>query len=130
MKPFLPLLAALVACGSTFAAAGPIRVLYLGKENTPASQRCHIVMQEFGRDAIWFDYTSDAAAVTPEWLAKFDAILLDSAREAFPSLAGVDAGRVILAETATDQRDWSKPDFLKSLRERLLAAAGETRRKE
>ena len=66
--------------------------------------------------------------MTPEWLGKFDAILLDSAREAFPSLAGVDAGRVIVAETATDQRDWSKPDFLKSLRDRLLADVAQQER--
>src|SRR2546425_8105667 len=48
------------------AASGPIRVLYLGREDNQAAQHCHVLMRELGREAIWFDYTAGAGIVTPE----------------------------------------------------------------
>src|SRR5260221_509895 len=70
MNKFLPLVFSIVLCVAAPAAPGPIRVLYLGKEGTPAVKHCALLMQELGRDAIWFDYTADPGAVTREWLAK------------------------------------------------------------
>ena len=74
---------AIVLLAGFDAAAGPIRVLYLGNEGTAAPTHCATFMRELGRDAIWFDYTSDAGAVTREWLAKFDAVVLDAPGEDF-----------------------------------------------
>ncbi|MEW6303654.1 MAG: PVC-type heme-binding CxxCH protein [Verrucomicrobiota bacterium] len=130
MKRIFTLLVLLVSITLAPAAQGPIRVLYLGKENTAASRHCHVLMRELGREAIWFDYTADAAVVTPEWVAKFDAVLLDAPKEDFKALAGVDAKRVISVSFEGDQSAWANPGFLKSVQEKLLAAAGEARRKE
>src|SRR5688500_515770 len=57
---------------------GPIRVLFLGTEEDGSRKHCHAVMRDLGRDALWFDYTADPAQVTAEWIAKFDAVLLDA----------------------------------------------------
>jgi putative membrane-bound dehydrogenase-like protein len=129
MKKLLSLLLSTVLSSSVLA-AGPIRVLYLGKEGTSSSQHCHILMEQFGRDAIWFDYTAEPAAVTPEWLAKFDSILLDAPAADFPALAQYDQKRVVGDRLPPSDADWAKPEALTDLRTRLLGAAGETRRKE
>jgi putative membrane-bound dehydrogenase-like protein len=112
------------------AGPGPIRVLYLGKEGTTAPKHCHALMQELGRDAIWFDYTPDAALVTAEWLAKFDAVLLDDAKEDFKALRAADLKRVVRVNFAGDEREWGARGFVNSVREQLLSAAGATRRKQ
>src|SRR5688572_26978164 len=41
--------------------SGPIRVLFLGTEEAGSRKHCHTVMRDFGRDALWFDYTADSA---------------------------------------------------------------------
>lgn len=128
MKKLLPLLLSTVLSSSALA-AGPIRVLYLGKEGTSSSQHCHVLMEQFGRDAIWFDYITDAAAITPEWLAKFDAVLLDAPATDFASVAQLDRNRVISDQLPNDDA-WAKPESLTNLRSRLLDAAGEPRRTE
>ncbi|HEV7868325.1 MAG TPA: PVC-type heme-binding CxxCH protein [Chthoniobacteraceae bacterium] len=126
----MKLLPVLVLFSFAAEAAGPIRILYLGKEGTPSSKRAPVLMQEFGREAIWFDYVADPSAATPEFLAKFDAVLLDAPRADFPMLSGIDPKRVIPAEAASDQREWTRPGFLNTMRDRLLAATSEPRRKE
>jgi putative membrane-bound dehydrogenase-like protein len=130
MKKLLSLLLSTVLSASAFAAGGPIRVLYLGKEGTSSSQHCHILMEQFGRDAIWFDYITDAATVTPEWLSKFDGVLLDAASTDFPSLTQYDRKRIVSGQLPASDSDWARPDLLSTLRVRLLDAAGEARRKE
>src|SRR5688500_8800553 len=55
---------------------GPIRILFLGTEEGGGRKHCHAVMRDLGRDALWFDYAADPARVTPEWIARFDAVLL------------------------------------------------------
>ena len=102
--------------------------MYLGKEGTATTKHCAALMQALP-DA-WFDYTADAAQVTPEWLAKFDAVLLDAPKEGFPSLAGAPPGRLVAAEFTGEEREWTDAGFINTLRERLLAAAGDARRKE
>ena len=118
----LVLLTSLIAVG---AAAGPIRVLYIGKEGTDATRHCHVLMRDLGRDAIWFDYTSDPGIVTPEWIARFDALLVDAPTDDFKALAGTDAKRLVTADFSGDESSWAGP-----VREKLLAAAGAARRKE
>ena len=77
------LLIALFVSLALACAANPIRVLYLGTRRPRPRMTCHVLMQELGRDAIWFDYTSDPQAVTREWLAKFDASCSTRRREKF-----------------------------------------------
>ncbi len=106
---------------------GPIRVLFLGSEQAGSRQHCHTVMRDFGREAIWFDYTADAAQATPEWLAMFDAVLLDAPAPAFPALAGVDKAKVVTADFSRASGNPAPEDFLQPLKAALLAAAGTQR---
>lgn len=130
MKKLLPLILSLVLTVADCAVPGPLRVLYLGKEGTPAAKHCALLMQELGRDAIWFDYTADPATVTPEWLAKFDAVVLDAPAEDFKTLGAEDAHRLVKPEFGQDEKAWAAADFLKAIREKIVAAAGESRTKE
>ena len=80
----LPLRLALFASLAVFAAANPIRVLYLGTPDRGPRMAAHALMRDLGRDAIWFDYVSDPAAATPQLLAKFDAVIVDAPAANFP----------------------------------------------
>ncbi|MDB6174545.1 MAG: rane-bound dehydrogenase protein [Chthoniobacteraceae bacterium] len=131
MKTFrAALLVSLLTLTSASAAEGPLRILYLGQEEGASSKQCAILMQELGREAIWFDYTADAALATPEWVAKFDAVLLDAPATAFPMLAGVEAKRVLALGTAGEIRDWSQPEALRTMRRRIVEGVDEARRVE
>ena len=121
----LILIALLASRVSVGAAPGPIRILYLGKEGTDASRHCHVLMRDLGRDAIWFDYTSDPAVVTPEWVAKFDAVLVDASKDDFKALAGADAKRLVTLDFSGEEKSWAG-----AAREKLLVAAGDARRTE
>ncbi|MDB6154232.1 MAG: rane-bound dehydrogenase protein [Chthoniobacteraceae bacterium] len=92
-KPIPSLLLAAFLSSAAYATPGPIRVLYPGNEGSPAAKHCAVLMRELGRDAIWLDYTADTAAVTKEWLGKFDAVLLDGRATEFRALAGWDQRR-------------------------------------
>src|SRR5207244_3615552 len=59
-----------------------------------------------------------------------DAVLLDAPKDDFKPLAHVEGKRVVTIEFGADEKAWAEADFLKSVRERLLAAAGDTRRKQ
>src|SRR5262245_46589814 len=107
MKKLLLLLLSTVLASSALGAAGPIRVLYLGKDGTSSSQHCHILMEQFGRDAIWFDYIADAGVVTPEWISKFDAVLLDAPAGDFSNLAQFDLKRVVGDQLPGSDADWA-----------------------
>src|SRR5947209_8267455 len=103
----LLLLVALL-CASRLVAApssGPLRVLYLGQEGPPTTRHCAALMQELGRDAIWFDYASDPAQITPEWLGHFDAVFLDAPKGTFKALTGAGVPPVISAEFAGAERE-------------------------
>ena len=107
MKNFLTLLCVIACSAGLRAAPGPIRVLFLGQDGGDATKHCHVLMREFGRDAIWFDYTADAATVTPEWAARFDAVLLDAPREIFKAVAMLDAKRVVSPEFPAEDKAWT-----------------------
>ncbi|MEA3206999.1 MAG: hypothetical protein QOE70_56 [Chthoniobacter sp.] len=130
MKKLLPVCFALALSTAALAAPGPLRILYVGKEGTLAPKHCALLMQELGRDAIWFDYTSDPHAVTREWLEKFDAIVLDAPGEEFKELGAHDAERMVKPEFGPDEKTWAAADFIKAIREKLLTAAGGVRRAE
>ena len=67
MNRLFPLTFAFLSLLPAFAATGPIRVLHLGKDGTPAPRHAHVLMREMGRDAVWFDYTSEPALVLEGW---------------------------------------------------------------
>ena len=129
MKTLLSLsvLLTLAASGS---AAGPVRVLYLGKAGTPATQGCHAAMEELGREAIWFDYATDPKFVTPEWIASFDTVLIEGDRASYPALAGVDAAKLLSANVAAAALEGAKPDSITALRNQLIATLPAARKKE
>ncbi len=125
MKRLLALLVALVATALTHAATGPIRVLHLGKDGTDSARHAHVLMRDLGRDAIWFDYTADARVVTPEWIAKFDVVLLDAPLRDFKTLVGVNTRNVVAAPSAEDNKT-----FVQSVRDVVLRAVGAARKKD
>ncbi len=126
MRKLLPLVVATCLTVSAHAATGPIRVLFLGKDGTAAPKHCAALMQELGRDAIWFDYSADPKQITPDWLAKFDVVLLDAPKDDF---AGLSAQHVVTADFAPDENAWTGADFVAAVRQKVLAAAGDTRKK-
>jgi putative membrane-bound dehydrogenase-like protein len=127
MKKFIPIL---VLGFSTLvsAQATPLRILYLGKEGGATSRHCHVLMREFGRDAIWFDYTDDAEVATAEWVARFDAVLLDGPAGAYPGLRGINLSKLVAPQFGESELDWSNQAFLKGIRQSLLTAVGQSRR--
>lgn len=113
-----------VLFASSRANARPLRILYLGQEGTNATRHAHVLMRDLGRDAIWFDFTADPRVATREWLAKFDAVLLDAPRAAFPAVADGTL-RVIAPVFSGDESQWAA-----SVRAELLAAVGPERRRQ
>ena len=90
MKRLLPLALAFALTSLAHAAPGPLRVLFASSGDDASGKRCHVLMRELGREAIWFDYVANPAEVTPELLANFDAVLLfDAPRSRFPVLAAM-----------------------------------------
>lgn len=117
-----------VSAGALPAGASPLRVLYLGKEESVSPQHCHVLMREFGRDAIWFDYTEDPDVATTEWVGRFDAVLLDGPIGAYPGLRGMNLSRLVSPDFGANEAAWASAEFLASVREKLLTAAGPARR--
>ena len=113
-----------------FAAPSPVRVLFLG-DNSPGSRdHCHLLMKEMGRDAVWFDYASDPAAITAATVGQFDAVLLEGAPDRYPALTGVAGTKLVMEAFAGGESTVSSAEFLKSLQEKLLVAAGPVQRSE
>ena len=60
------------------AADGPIRMLFLGHENQKfhaSAKWCALLMQNLGRDGIYFDYEVKPDCFTPERLQHYDAVM-------------------------------------------------------
>ncbi len=108
--------------------SGALRVLFLGTEAGGSRKHCHTVMRDFGREAVWFDYSADPVLVTPEWIAQFDAVLLDAPAEAFPALAKAEASKVVKADFSHSDGNPAPTEFLAPLKEKLLTAAGAARK--
>jgi putative membrane-bound dehydrogenase-like protein len=102
-------------------AANPIRVLYLGTPDRTPRMTSHALMRDLGREAIWFDYVSDPAATTPDFVAKFDVVVIDAPAANFPALAAVPAAKKINASALGDS---VTPDFAAAAKPKLLAAVG------
>lgn len=102
-------------------AANPIRVLYLGTPDRAPRMASHALMKDLGRDAIYFDYISDPAAVTAEFVGKFDVVVVDAPAANFPVLASVPAAKKI---NATAFGDTTTPDVAAIAKPKILEAAG------
>lgn len=79
MKRLLPLFFVALTLASQ-AAQGPVRVLFIGQD-TPdqiSGKRCHVLMRDLGRDAIWFDFEApkDATPVSDR-LSQYDLVVSD-----------------------------------------------------
>ena len=120
-KLFLATFAALLAATAT---ATPLRVLYCGTEDRAARMTCHELMRDLGRDAIWFEYAASPAAVTPEFIAKFDAVVLDAPAESYAALKAVPAEKLLQADVL---REAAREGFTAAAKARFLAAAGAKR---
>lgn len=127
MKKILSLLLVLLVASPTvsIAASGPLRVLFLGREDAGSRKHVHALMRELGRDAIWFEYVDDPKAATPEWVARFDAVIADG----MPATAA-DAKRVVKLDFAGDEKAWGSADFIASARAKIVTTVGAARRKD
>ncbi|MEP6669259.1 MAG: PVC-type heme-binding CxxCH protein [Chthoniobacter sp.] len=78
MKRLFLLFLALAASTLCPAAEGPIRVLFLGHESEHHNSAAYlpILMREFGRDAIYFDYFTKPDCLNKETLGHYDAVML------------------------------------------------------
>ena len=117
-------LATFAACLAATATATPIRVLYCGTEARAARMTCHALMRDLGRDAIWFEYAPSPAAVTPEFVAKFDAVVLDAPAENYAVLKAVPAAKLLKAAVLGDS---TAEGFATAAKVKFLAAAGAKR---
>lgn len=106
-------------------ASGPIHILFLGSEAAGSRQHVHVLMREMGRDAIWFEYADDVQTVTPERLAHFDAVIEDGA-----TVVSAEPKHLAKIDFAGDEKAWGTPEFIGAVREKVLAAVGDTRRKD
>ena len=78
-KPTLLALAfALLLNAVAFAAPRPLRVLFLGHESTHHDSAKYLpyLMENFGRDAIYFDYFTQPDCLNAETLGHYDAVML------------------------------------------------------
>ncbi len=112
---------ALFVTFAAHAAANPIRVLYLGTPDRAPRMTVHALMRDLGRDAIWFDYISDSTAATPEFVAKFDVVVVDAPLENFKSLATVPPTKRLAASALGEP---AAADFATVAKAKILAAAG------
>jgi putative membrane-bound dehydrogenase-like protein len=110
---------ALFASLTTWCAAQPIRVLYVGTEDRTPRMTSHALMRDLGRDAIWFDYVSDPAAVTPDFIRRFDLLVVDAADATLPPLASFPAPQRL---TAASLGDPAATGYAAAARPKLLAA--------
>ncbi len=120
----ISLLCALFVSLALSSVASPIRVLYLGTADRAPRMTCHVLMRDLGRDAIWFDYLSEATAATPEFVAKFDLVVLDAPADAFKALGAVPAAKRLAARALGDP---ATEGFALAAKSKLLAAVGPAR---
>ncbi|MEY4817032.1 MAG: hypothetical protein RLZZ162_4105, partial [Verrucomicrobiota bacterium] len=74
---------------------------------------------------IWFDYVSDPAAATPDFVAKFDLVVIDAPATTYAkTLATVPAAKRL---TASSLGDATATDYALTAKPKLLAAVGRDR---
>ncbi|MHA3775553.1 PVC-type heme-binding CxxCH protein [Verrucomicrobiota bacterium sgz303538] len=81
MKKLLPLALSftfILAVAGHAANGGPIRVLFLGHEDTHHNSNAYVplLMEKMGRDAIYFDYFTKPDCLNAETLSHYDAVML------------------------------------------------------
>ncbi len=121
----ISLLFALLVSLVATCAASPIRVLYLGTEDRATRMTAHVLMRDLGREAIWFDYVSDATAATPDFVAKFDVVLVATTAETYAkALAAVPSAKQLNVASLGDS---TVDGYALAAKPKLLAAAGAPR---
>ena len=116
------LLFALLLALALRCAASPIRVLYLGTADRTPRMTAHALMRDLGRDAIWFDYVSDPVAATPDFVAKFDLVVLDAPAATYAKiLVAVPAPKQLAASALGDS---TAAGYALAAKPKLLAAVG------
>ena len=117
----LLLLCALVFTAAANAAPRPIRVLFLGHEDTKvhnSSANAALLMEKFGRDAIYFDYSATPECLNRETLSHYDALMLYANHEKitpdqFSALSAfVESGRGFLPIHCASACFGNEPRFI------------------
>ena len=126
MKTRLVLTALFLALAAAVSAS-PLRILYVGTPDRGSRMACHALMRDLGRDAIWFEYVSDPASATADFIRKFDAVVIDAPADRFPALVAVPAARRIAAAQLGSAET---EGYTAGAKGRLLAAIGAARRAE
>ncbi len=126
MKTRLALTALFLALAAAVSAS-PLRILYVGTPDRGSRMACHALMRDLGRDAIWFEYVSDPASATADFIRKFDAVVIDAPADRFPALVAVPAGRRIAAAQLGSAET---EGYTAGAKGKLLAAIGAARRAE
>ena len=95
------------------AAPSPLRVLFLGDSSPASRDRCHVLMKEMGRKAVWFDYTTDASLIFSGRAKGFDAILNGNTTP-LPVDAGDPANGSTIVDVSfpTDPQSLAAAEFL------------------
>lgn len=133
MKLISALVCVWIAAFNLHGAAGPIRVLFAGDGSAASRSHCHVLMRDLGREAIWFDYTSDARRMDGDLLARFDAILVDESAQLDPAVAAAlrdPTERRVTQSFGGDEKAWGGQEFLAQVRAKVLSAAGSARQRE
>ena len=126
MKTRLVLPALILTLAATVSAS-PLRILYAGTPDRGPRMACHALMRDLGRDAIWFEYVSDPASATADFIRKFDAVVIDAPADRFPALVAVPAARrIAAAELGSAETE----GYTAGAKGKLLAAIGAARRTE
>ncbi|MFZ4764070.1 MAG: PVC-type heme-binding CxxCH protein [Roseimicrobium sp.] len=121
MKNLTVILLSLTLAVFSQAEPGPVRVLFVGKESPDfaSNKRCHALMRDLGREAIWFDYEEpkDATPIDKR-LADYDVVVLDGME-----ISSAGSGAIPQLKPAFSG------DFVPQVKADILAALSQARRK-
>lgn len=131
MKRLIPLLVLGLSIVAQ-AATGPVRVLFLGTDSPErtSGKRCHVLMRDLGRDAIWFDFeaVSDATAAGDR-LSQYDPATFDLVVSDGIDISSGKPLSIPVVKPAFPEKD--KEDdaaFVAKTKEQILAALSKERR--
>ncbi|MBX7206727.1 MAG: c-type cytochrome [Verrucomicrobiaceae bacterium] len=117
---------------AAYAATGPVRVLFVGHD-TPertSGKRCHVLMRDLGRDAIWFDFEAVSNATDAvDRLGQFDPAVFDVVISDGIDISSGKPLSIPVVKPAFPEKD--KEDdaaFVAKAKEQILAALSSERR--
>lgn len=117
---------------AAYADTGPVRVLFVGHD-TPertSGKRCHVLMRDLGRDAIWFDFEAVSNATDAvDRLGQFDPAVFDVVISDGIDISSGKPLSIPVVKPAFPEKD--KEDdaaFVAKAKEQILAALSSERR--